>query len=370
MKSWNQSDSVFDGDGTFSALEVFGICLQVIGIIENIIVVILLFSRPKLRKRAHEFFILCLSFSDLLVCSTSLIYYIRLYIKTDISSELFCRTIYIGWVLFYGTSLFLGFLISLERFNAVKFQSHSTFPGKSKYYVTIIPTTLLLILVVIIVNSVETTGYYHRCKVERMYSYNNLVFILVCTQLIVILPLVLLTIVLYGAAVCKLTSLLRKQQRVIKERNRLIDIGTCIPTYFTYLKLKLKANNLQSTPSKKTDRHFNIPLLCKTGRKSINNSKIHHNAQFGPDPAFKHNNRCTNRTKKLKTALITVLIILITLFITFIPHSVIQMLKLVHIHLPAVELSTRVILIAHPVVNPILYVWRIKTIRKELRCYI
>ncbi|XP_069122587.1 neuropeptide Y receptor type 6-like [Argopecten irradians] len=355
-------------DERHSAPEVFGVCLQILGFVENIYVIILLFSRPKLRKRAHEFFILCLSFSDLLVCFTSLTFYIPIYTNIDIYSETFCRWVYIGWVLFYCSSLILVLLISLERYNAVNFQNLSPFAGKSKYYATVIPTALLFIFIVVFIENVETTGDYYRCRLELMYSHHNMSLILICTQLIIILPLVILTTSFYGAAVHRLACLLRKQQCAYNERNRLLRIGNTMPSSSSYLRLKLMSNNLQPFSSKVDvgDQSKNSHM-CKTARYDTNNVSLHSTTHVMKDQACKHSMHCSNKTKKLKKALTTVLIILITLFTTFVPHVIIQMLKLAHIFLPGLESITKLILIAHPVVNPMLYVWRIKSMRKELR---
>ncbi|XP_060065966.1 uncharacterized protein LOC132546271 [Ylistrum balloti] len=353
---WNQTEYHIEDAVTYPIPEAVGLCMQIIGFIENIVVVILLILRPKLRKRAHEFFILCLSFSDLLVCSTNLVYYIPIYTKL-IPSKSFCEMIYTGWVAFFGSSLFLCFLISLERFNAVKCRTHSIFAGKSKYYTPFISTVLLICYVVIIISSFNTTGNYNRCKLERMYSYVNMLIILVLTQLIIVLPLVILTILLYSTAVCTLTRLLRKHQRDAYERNPLIAKLDAIPSNYTHLRLKFKPPSLKPLSS-----HFKNDVQPKT--------PFHDNPQTQPPlmlgAIFKHGVRCSKRTDKLKTALTTVLIILVVLFFTFIPHMVIQMLKLAHIHLPVLELTTRLLIMAHPLVNPLLYVWRIKGLRKEL----
>lgn len=76
--------------------------------------------------------------------------------------------------------------------------------------------------------------------------------------------------------------------------------------------------------------------------------------------------RVQSHPKQLIDAIVTMAIIQLCLLVAFVPNSVVELLNLFTKVPTNVQAATRIFTVLHPVINPIIYIWRMPELRSEI----
>ncbi|XP_069122368.1 probable G-protein coupled receptor No18 [Argopecten irradians] len=351
------------------------VTLSAIGLIENGVIVILLFTRPLLRQRPHVIFTLSLSCSDFL-SSFIVILIIIARFQMAIYSKGFCAFTYTASVICFGTSLLQALIISLERVLAIS--SSSTyiriFQGYRKYIVLLTAWLVLSIYSIALVMAFPITGSHIGCVVTYMYNKVSYFGISLGTQIIFI-PLVFGTLVLYAIAVYRLNKRMKQvsfTNRVavprVENRVRTIndDDGTVSTVHARFEKEEYSESNVPDGNSLSVRRDYLTEQNASTSGLPATSTSTDMTTSTKEKKLLKKE---TCNIRKLSGALRTVALVQLCLFVSFVPLSFARVLILIGVkEAQAAEGVISILPLLHPVINPILYVWLIKEFRMSLLC--